>query len=142
MKGIALKAFVLAVCVVAIIIITGCEEQQVSGGKMARIIAAENIQLKEQLQQYKSEIEKLKKQYDIELKKQGELLAKCSREKKSLEEQFAGKYEDQINEFFKTVAQESGKLDEENKQLKAQVEKLKAKLEKQKTQDEQTAESL
>ncbi len=142
MKSIALKAFVLAVGIVAIIIINGCEEQQTSGGKMARIIAAENIQLKKQLQQYKSEIEKLKKQYDIELKTQEELLAKCRQEKKSLEEQLAGKYEDQINDFFKNVAEESGRLDEENKQLKAQVEELEAELEKQKTQDEQTAEPL
>lgn len=130
MKKTVLKAFVLAAGVVAIVLIAGCEEQQLSSTKMARIVAAENIQLKKQLQQRDSEIEKLKEQHDNELRKQEELLAKCRKEKKALEEQLAGKFEDQINEFFKTVAEESEKLDEENRKLKAQIEKLKTKLEK------------
>jgi len=128
MKTVVLKALVLATGVAVIMSVTGCEEQQVPGTKRARIIAVENRQLKKQLQQRDSDMEKLKEQYDNESKNQKELLAKCEQEKKSLQEQLTGKFEAKLNDFIKSLGEENKKLLGENESLKAQIEELKEKV--------------
>jgi len=145
-----LKAFVLAAGVVAIMLSAGCEEQQqLPSTKMSRLIAAENIQLKKQLELRDKDIEELKQLQEKELKKQKELLAKCQGEKRDLDAQLAGKYGDKINTFFNTVVEDTGRLQQENKSLKAEIEKLKAQIEElearpeeQEKLAEQTAELL
>ena len=125
MKITAPNAFVLLAGIVAIMLVTGCEEQQqTSSYRLARLAAAENIQLKKDLQQRDMEIEKLKEQHDKEMKNQQELLKKCQQQKGALEEQLGGKFEAQLNKLFKGVSEENTKLREENKNLKAQIEKL------------------
>jgi DNA anti-recombination protein RmuC len=136
MKRNILKAFVSAAGVAVIMLIVGCEEQQQQqpSTKMAKVVAAENIQLKKDLQQRDSEIEGLKEQHSNELKEQQELIAKCQDEERYLQEQLAGRFEGQMKEMFDTLVEEAGKLQKENEQLKAQIEVLKADLEKLKAQ--------
>ena len=137
MKGPGIRIFILAAGIIIIILSAGCEEEQVKDNQKARVIAAENIQIKNLLQQRDSEIEKLKEQQKSELKKQEELLIKCQEEKKALEEQLTEKYEGQINEFLENLGEENAKLQQENENLKLQVEKLKAELEEIKKPAEQ-----
>ena len=128
MKGPAHKTLVLAVgIVVGIMLIAGCEEEENSSDtkpntKRSRLIAVENIQLKKQ-------IEKLKKVHAKEIKRQEELLDKCEREKKALEELSNKGVESYMQDVLGPLAEESAKLHEEIKTLKAQIEKLKAELE-------------
>lgn len=139
MKRNILKALVLAAGVVVIMLNTGCEEQQQQqqpSTKMAKVVAAENIQLKKDLQQRDSDIEKLKEQHSDELKKQQELLAKCQEENKDLQEQLAGEFQGQMNNLMGSVVEESRQLLEENERLKAQIKTLKAELERLKSQGE------
>ena len=125
-----LKSFMLAAGVVVIVLIVGCEEQQQQPDtKMARVMAAENIQLKKDLEERDSEIKKLKEQYGKESKEQEQLLAECQKSVEDLQEQLAGKFESQTNEFFEALTGDIGNLREENDNLKAQIETLKAKLE-------------
>jgi superfamily II RNA helicase len=122
-----LKMFVLAAGIVVVMLIVGCEEQQQQPStKMARVVAAENIQLKKDLQQRDSEIEKLKEQRSDELEKQKGLLAECQKEIEVLQEQLAGRFEDQINNIMRDMTEENKNLREENESLKAQIEALKA----------------
>lgn len=115
MKIPGLRAFVLAVGIIFIMLNVGCEKEQIPSEKKARVIAAENMQLKKQFQQYEKELEKQKG-----------LLAKCQEEKKGLERNLGGEFDDQLNEIFKSLEEETGELRIENENLKLQIEKLKA----------------
>ena len=104
----------LAVSVVIVMSIGGCEEQNLPDTKKGRLIAAENIQLKKQLEKR-----------DEEIKKQTELLNKCMDEKKALQKQKTEETKKVIDLAMKSINKETVKLRAENKSLKAEIEKLK-----------------
>jgi len=120
MKRLVRIAFVLTVGAVVIMLVAGCEEQQrpSTGTKKSRLIAAENIELKKQLQQRAQEIERQKT-----------LLEQCLQEKKNLEGQTQKNIKELIGLALKNFAEESAKLRKENERLKGQIEQLKKKLE-------------
>jgi len=112
------RVFVLAVGIVVIMLIAGCEEQNVSSTKKSRTITDENIQLKEELERCGREV-----------KKQKELLEECFREKKLAEERADKGVEDMMNSILKDILKENRKLRKESESLKAQVEQLKKEVE-------------
>lgn len=119
MKRPGQKVTVLAVGIVLVImLIAGCDEQNVPNTRMSRLVAAENIQLKKQLDKREAEIERQKK-----------LLEKCQQEKKTLEKQLQEDLEGLTGVLFESFGEESARLQEENKNLKAQVEELEKELE-------------
>ncbi len=125
MKESAPKMLVVAVGIVfGIMLFAGCEEEEknssntTSDGKRSRLIAIENRQLKQQ-------IEDLKKAHAKETKGQKELLGKCERQKKNLEELSSKGVEDYMQDILGPLAEENTKLHGEIKTLKAQIEKLK-----------------
>ena len=123
MKRAARKIFVLAVCVVVMLIV-GCGQQEPPGIKKSRLIAVENMQLKRELEQCNREIEKLIELHNREIKKQEELLAKCVREKDSWKQKARQNVRNQVKGVFDAVMEQNAKLLDENKKLKAQIEKL------------------
>ena len=114
MKKSTQTALILAVSIVAIMLTTGCAEQNLSSTKKTRLIASDNIQLKKQLQQCNKEIEKQKK-----------LLDECLQAKKSLQQDSQKDIENLVANIFEGVAKENTNLRDENEKLKAQIEKLK-----------------
>lgn len=115
MKKSAGKALVLIVGVVFVaMFITGCEEQAVSDTKKAKLIAEENRQLKDQLQQRSKEIERQK-----------DMLAECQEQKKVLQGQTQEKMETMMGVLLETMGKESARMQQENQELKAEIEKLK-----------------
>ena len=140
MKSPGLRACLLAVGIVFIILNAGCEQEQVPSEKKARLIAVENMDLKQQLQQRDIEIEKLTQKHERELKKQEreldgqkKLLAECQTVKEDLEQQLAGKFGEEINKMFDNVAEEAKRLLEENESLKQQIKELKGETEENET---------
>lgn len=130
MEKVVLKALAVITGVVFMISIAGCEdEQQIPTAKKNRLIAAENMQLKQQLQQRKVEIEKLKGQHAAETQMQKEVLEKCQQEKKVLQEQLGGKFDEDMAAFFGDLGGEIKRLEDENRELMTQIEELKTKLE-------------
>jgi len=118
MKRPAQKAFVLAVCIV-VMLIAGCEEEEnLSNPKKSRLIAAENMQLKKDLERRDKEIERQK-----------ELLEKCLQEKNTWKEKARQNIQEQVDSIFTAVMEKNKELRKENESLKAQIEKLKAELE-------------
>jgi len=109
------KAIVLAVGIVVIMLIAGCEEESQSNTKKSRLIAAENIRLKK------------------EIEKQKELLEKCLQEKKAPEEMSPEGAQD-LTQF---LLEESVKLNEENEKLKAEIVQLEARIKQLKTELEE-----
>ena len=103
------KMFVPVTALILIAMIGGCKEQNLSGTKKTRLIAAENIQLRKDLAQRDKEIEEQK-----------ELLAKCKQEKKQGQKAFID-LSTTASQNFEKIAE----LGKENKNLKEQIENLK-----------------
>lgn len=130
MKGPAQKAFVLAVGIVVIMLIAGCDEEQnlpstKSAVKKHQLIAAENMRLEKEL-----------KQRDKQTEKQKELLEKCLQEKNAWKEKAQQNIRKQVDSILTVVMEKNEELRKENESLKAQIEKLKAELEEAKKFEE------
>ena len=111
------SAFVVAVGIIVVMSLAGCQEQNLQSAKKSRFIAEKNIQLKKQL-----------KQRDKEIERQKQLLAKRQQEKKNLEGVSKEGVENLIGTVFKGFSEENMRLQRENEELKAQVENLKKEL--------------
>ena len=116
MKRPVQKVVVLAISV-AVMLIAGCEEQNVSGTKSNikkhQLIATENLQLQKELNLR-----------DREIEKQKELLEECRQEQLDLEEQSRKGVEGMMDLLSKSLGEEKERLRAENEALKAQIEKL------------------
>jgi len=126
-------ALILAVGVV--VLIAGCGQQASPNVKKSRAIAAENIQLRKQLEQRSKEIEALKEQHGKEIKKQEKLLAECMEENETLKKKSQQNIRDQVKGVLDAVMEENKKLRGENEKLKAQIEQLTAESERNKEGD-------
>jgi cell division septum initiation protein DivIVA len=127
MDGPARKTFVTVVSVAAMLI-GGCGGQESPSVKQGRALAAENIELRKQLEQRSAEIEKLTQRHSEELKKQQSLLEKCEQESQAWKTKAQQNIRDQVKGVLDTVVDENAKLREESKALKAQIEELQAQL--------------
>jgi len=123
MKRPVRKIYILAVCVVVMLIV-GCGEQAPPGVKKSRLIAAENMRLKKELGRRSKEIERLKELHNKEINKQEKLLAECVQEKESWKQKARQNVRNQVKGVFDAVMEQNAKLREENEKLKAQIEKL------------------
>ena len=108
------KVFILtAIAVLVFMSIAGCDQQS-APNKKSRLLAAENMQLKKDLQQR-----------DKELQEQKLLLEKCLADNKALKKKSIESMKDLLDKTFKKSGDEAKKLREENKNLKLQIEELK-----------------
>lgn len=136
MKKLVPKMLVLAAgIVVGGVLIAACEkEQNLSNPKKKRLIAAENIELKKQIEKqrdmYDQKIRRQRKLYDRKVGKQKELLDQCLQEKKALGELSRGGMEGFMDDVLGPVIDENTKLGKEIESLKARIEKLEEELEK------------
>ena len=131
MKGTAQKVFILAVGVIVFVLIASCQESATGGptdAKKSRLIAAENRELKKELEHRGKEIERLKELHANEIKRQEGLLAKCQEEKKLWQDKADENIKEQVSEISVVLLEENSKLREENENLKAQIDKLKSEL--------------
>lgn len=107
------------VCIAVIMLITACEEERnVPSTKMSKLVANENRQLKEQLEQCNPKIEK-----------QRRLFVKCLQEKKVLIKQTSKNIKEQVDSVLIVVMEENAKLRQENESLKTQAAELRKELE-------------
>lgn len=128
MKRPTRRTFVLAFGIIlGVMWIVGCQEENLSDTtpnmKMSRLIAAENIDLKKQIEEQKTA-------YAKEMEKQKKLLDGCLADKKVLEKRTKKEIERQVNEVVSVVIAKNAELRQENKNLKAQIDELKKELEK------------
>ncbi|UCE99974.1 MAG: hypothetical protein JSV82_02600 [Planctomycetota bacterium] len=128
------KALVLAVGIV-LLIIAGCEQENLLAIRKSRLIAIENEKLKEQLVQCENEIEQQKELFEKELEQQKENLEEeierqksrldeCQERKRALEKKTKEILQEQIDSVFMGVMEENVKLRRENEDLKAQIKQL------------------
>ena len=117
------KASVFVV-VFTILLIASCGPKEPPSVKQSRAIAAENIEIKKQLERRDREIETLKEQYEKEIKKQKKLFADCQQEKEDWKNKARQNIRNQVEPVLDAVVDETAKLREENTKLKAQIEQL------------------
>jgi hypothetical protein len=122
-----LPILLLLLWICAIMLTVGCGPQQPPNVKKARAIAAENIELRKELERRNNQIETLKEQYGEELEAQKKRLKTCLQEKEELKEKSRQNIRDQVKGVLDTVLEENRKLREENTRLKAQIEVLQKK---------------
>jgi hypothetical protein len=122
MKVLSIKVFVLIG--IAIMLIIGCGPQELPSAKKSRTIAAENIELRKELDRCKKKIETLNEQQNKELTEQKKLLADCLKEKEALQNKSRQNIQNQVKGVLDTVLEENKKLRDENTKLKAQIEEL------------------
>lgn len=124
MKRPVQKTLVLAVSILAIILIAGCEEQNFSNTKKHRLIAIENTRLKAEITQLKKELELR----DEKIQEQEELLEKNRQEKKYLRTKAAEELRGRMDYIVEDLGRENKRLREESKELKAKVQQLEKEL--------------
>ena len=112
-------------CSCALMLTAGCGQPETTNIKKSRTIAAENIELRKELDRRNKEIEILKAQYSTKISEQREQLQKCLKEKEQLKEKSRQNVREQVSSVLDTVLEENRKLREENSRLKAQIEELK-----------------
>ena len=123
MKGPTRKAFILTVGFV-VMVIAGCGQQEPPSVKQSRAIAAENMDLRKQLERKNQEIERLKEQHEKETKKQAKLLEACQQDKEGWKKKAQQNIRNQVAPVLDAVVDETAKLREENTRLKARIEQL------------------
>ena len=128
MKLINDKYFILVVFVIAIILF-GCSESQTNIEKRSRLVAAENLKLKNDLELRDQEVAKLKESYDEELEEQIQLLSELQRQVKALQEKSKQNIRNQIDGVVDTVIEENTELRKENEDLKDRIKVLETQVE-------------
>jgi len=124
MKVPARNTLVLVACI-AVVLIGGCGGQnEPPSVKKSRTIAAENIELRKELDRRNEEIEKLIVQHNKEIDEQKNLLQTCLQEKKDWQNKSRQNIRSQVKGVLDTVLEENKKLRDENTRLKAQIEEL------------------
>ncbi|UCG46288.1 MAG: hypothetical protein JSU94_12360 [Phycisphaerales bacterium] len=129
MKRAFKKGFVLGVGAL-LLLIAGCQEQQLPSEKQSRLIAAENIRLRKQLGQRADEIEMLKELHNEQMTLQQSQLGECKEEQKVLRDKLEQGTRKEVQEVLQAVMEESAAMRAENEKLKARVEQLEAELKK------------
>ncbi len=124
MKALLHKEFMVVIGIV-FVLIAGCVQQEQTSMKMSRVIAAENMELKEELRQQDWEIKTLKEQYERQVKDLEETTVELKEQIKALEEKSKQNVRDQVEGVLDAVVEQNAELRTENEQLKEDIEQLK-----------------
>jgi gas vesicle protein len=131
MKSLANETFVLGIIVVTIWV-AGCAQPDAQSIKMSRVVAAENLQLKEDLRKSEWEIKNLKEQYKEQVGNLESLVAEYKEQINVLEEKSRQNIRSQVKDILDVVLEQNAEQREEIETLKKENEQLKTELEEQK----------
>ena len=111
-------------------LLAGCQQPQTPNEKQARLLAAENLQLKQKLAVQQRELQLLQKAAGLKTQQQEQELAKCRAREEQLQQ-----------DLDKGIAERAGdvtaKVIDENAKLRQEVERLRAQLKKSKVEPNQ-----
>ena len=131
MKALFCKEFIVVIGI-TLMLFAGCTPQEPLSVKMSRVIAAENMQLKEDLRKSDWEIENLKELHKEQVDKLEELIVRYKEQVQILEEKARQNIRDQVKDIFDVVLEQNAEFREEVTILKEDNEKLKIELQGQK----------
>lgn len=112
MKKLGCKTLGAVMLIAVVVATTGCQEQSTT--KKSKVIAAENIELKNELAQQ-----------DNEIQRQKDLLEQCQQQNETLKEQAKKNMQDQLNAVLSGVVKQNSDLKQKIKALEEQLKELK-----------------
>ena len=131
MKALMLKHFILIVAIF-IVLTTGCAPQEPMSVKMSRIVAAENLKLKEDLRERDWEIESLKEAHQKRIDKLGKTIAECKEKIRTWQEESRRNLRKQVEDVVDNLVARNSILQKEIEALKEENKRLQKELDEQK----------
>lgn len=115
---------VITACIIAAML-AGCQ-QPTPNEKQARLLAAENIQLKERLANQQARAETTQKQQAQKVQQQEQELSKCRARAEQLQKDLEKGIAERVRDVTTKVMDENARLRKEIERLQAEIKKLKA----------------
>ena len=131
MKALMLKHFILIVAIF-IVLTAGCAPQEPMGVKMSRIVAAENIKLKEDLRERDWEMKSLKEAHQKRIDKLGKTIAECKEKIRTWQEESRRNLRKQVEDVVDNLVARNSILQKEIEALKEENKRLQKELDEQK----------
>ena len=104
----------------------GCQREQAGTKKQARLLAAENVELKEQVAAQETRIADLRKQHAEALRQQAKLLTQYKSRNDALQKDIEQGIAERVESVTAALVNESARLRQESETLKTENERLKA----------------
>ena len=113
---------------VAVMFLAGCQPAQpvASNQQQARLLAAQNADLRKQLERQQAEMKVLEDKHTKELRRRDQELIRCRVRIDSLQQEVKKGVEERVKSITTPVLDENAKLRQQIVELKAQIEKLQA----------------
>ncbi len=117
----------------AVLLLAGCQQPQeeAPNERMARLLAAENAEMRQQMMARQAENQALQQKYAKELQQRDEELAQCQARIAELQRDLEEGIAERVRSVTTAVVDENAGLRKEIEELRAQVEKLKEQIEAQ-----------
>ena len=131
MKAVVLKYFILIVEII-IVLTTGCAQQEPMSVKMSRIVAAENLKLKEDLRQRDWEIQSLKEANQQQVDKLEKTIAEYMEQIRTWQEESRRNVRKQVEDVADNLVARNSILQKEIEALKEENKRLQKELGEQK----------
>jgi len=116
---------VVVTSVIVAALLAGCQQPQTPNEKQARLLAAENTELKQKLASQQTRMETLQKQQDQKLQQREQELSKCQARAEQLQRDLETGIAERVRDVTTKVMDENARLRKEIKDLQAEIEKLK-----------------
>jgi gas vesicle protein len=114
----AVMLFVVAV------LFAGCQQPETPNERQARLLAAENMQLKKRLQADQARMEALEKENAKRIQRRDEELARSQARTEQLQQDLNRHIDERVRDVTKRVIDENARLRKETEQLQAEIKKL------------------
>ena len=131
MKELVLKHFILIIGII-IVLTAGCVQQDPMSVKMSRIVAAENLKLKEDLRQRDLEIESLNEIHQQQIDKLEKTIAEYKEKVRTWQEESRQNVRKQVEDVVDNLVARNSILQREIEALKEENKRLQKELEQQK----------
>ncbi len=125
-NGLSSRLVVAVALLIVVAIFAGCQQPQTPDEKQARLLAAENIQLKERLASQQAQAETAKKQQAQKLQQQEQELSKCRTRTEQLQRDLEKGIAERVQDVTAKVMDENARLRKDIERLQSEIEKLKA----------------
>jgi len=120
------RAYGILMVAIAVLFCAGCQQSAAPNDKQARLFAAQNQELQQQLAARQTEIRTLQQKHAQELRLRDQELARCRARLDALQQDLEKGIDERVRGVTTALIEESAKLRQEVEQLKAQLERIKA----------------
>ena len=104
-------------------LLAGCEQPQTPNEKQARLLAAENMHLKERLKRQQAQMETLQKEDAKRIQRQQQELAQSRARSEQLQKDLNKHIDERIRDVTKKVMDDNARLRKETERLQAELKK-------------------